>query len=422
MKRADMDHDSDAQDMKKMRGAWYESDGTISIDKDEMKSLLPSLPKVDLHVHLDGSLRISTIIELAQEYDIELPYNNEGELLVNVFKDQYTSLNDYLECFKVCGQVLKTAAALERVAYEIAHDCIKENIRYIEIRFAPQLHVSKDLCAKDAICAVDRGMARAQLEINNSINSHKALPPHFQYGIIVCALRGCENIESPYFDALKMVHADNPSADLDGLASLALIYTAIAARDSTKVVGIDLAGPEKEQRLDVHTKTFNLAHQAGFGITIHSGEETYSEHIKSTMQLFRPHRIGHGTHIFQSENIDGDSYDVTRLVSLGKTCLEVCLKSNLQTLPNLDIAQHPVGQMLKHKIPFVLCTDNRLVSHTTLTEELKLFIDNFDVDIDFLREMTKAGLQNGFLAVSGSEKEQYINEFMSCFDAVICTC
>ncbi len=112
------------------------------------REFIKRVPKTDLHLHLDGSLRLSTLIELAKAGDVELPSYTEDGLRSLVFKEQYKDLGEYLTCFAYTCGVLQSAENLERVAFELAEDCIEEGVRYIEVRFAPQLLVNKNLSIK----------------------------------------------------------------------------------------------------------------------------------------------------------------------------------------------------------------------------------------------------------------------------------
>src|SRR5688572_32250576 len=123
---------------------------------------IAELPKTDLHVHLDGSLRIPTLIELAREQRVELPSYTEAGLGETVYKERYTSLGDYLKGFRYTVGVMQTPEALERIAAELAEDNQAEGVRYLEVRFAPQLHVRPGLDAIEVLAAVDRGLRRAR--------------------------------------------------------------------------------------------------------------------------------------------------------------------------------------------------------------------------------------------------------------------
>jgi len=128
--------------------------------------LIRRLPKTDLHVHLDGSLRLSSLIEMARERRVSLPAETEEGLRESVFRPRYRDLAEYLEGFKYTVAVLQDAQALERAAFELAEDCQAEGVRYVEVRFAPQLHVQPGFELPDVVKAVDRGLRRAALAFN----------------------------------------------------------------------------------------------------------------------------------------------------------------------------------------------------------------------------------------------------------------
>ena len=131
------------------------------------EEFIKALPKTDLHLHLDGSLRIGTLIELAKEFEVELPSYTEEGLRELVFKDRYQNLGEYLTGFQYTVGVLQRELALERCAYELAVDNQQEGVRYIEVRFAPQLHVHQHMNAVTVLKAVNRGLDRAKKEFNS---------------------------------------------------------------------------------------------------------------------------------------------------------------------------------------------------------------------------------------------------------------
>jgi len=146
---------------------------------------IAAIPKTDLHVHLDGSLRLGSLIEMARERKVDLPSTTEDGLRELVFKDRYNDLGEYLHGFMYTCGVLTDAEALERAAFELAEDCIAENVRYLEVRFAPQLHQRHDFPAREVVAAVHRGLERAGAAHNQSpaVRSGENLP--FHSGIIV---------------------------------------------------------------------------------------------------------------------------------------------------------------------------------------------------------------------------------------------
>jgi adenosine deaminase len=165
-----------------------------------------AIPKTDLHVHLDGSLRLGTLIELARSQKISLPSKTPSGLRETVFKDRYANLEEYLHGFQYTCAVLRDAESLERVAYELAMDNFAEGVRYIEPRFAPQLCASDRLTLEGVLVAVDRGLARAKREINGEKAIRSGQEPAFDYAIIGCAMRKFGTGFSPYFEKFISTH------------------------------------------------------------------------------------------------------------------------------------------------------------------------------------------------------------------------
>ena len=161
------------------------------------ESTIKKLPKADLHVHLDGSLRLSTLIELAQEFKLNLPSYEEEGLRELVFKDQYKDLPDYLQGFQYTCAVMQDLQALERVAYEFAWDSYHDGVIYIEPRYSPELLKGDKLKSHEIIVAIDKGLKRAEQEINILIekenqslaDDNSAIHPNFVYSHIICAMR-----------------------------------------------------------------------------------------------------------------------------------------------------------------------------------------------------------------------------------------
>ena len=186
---------------------------------------LKRIPKADLHVHLDGSLRLSTLIELAKKEGVELPDYTEKGLRQKVFKDKYASLVEYLEYlkgFSYTGAVMQNAENIERIAYELGQDAIAEGVRYLEVRFAPQLHANDKLTAQEAVRAVVRGLQRAQKEHNSSAAVKKGDELEFYFGVIACAMRNFNQFMSPYYAGLMKALSQSSKSEIFGIASLEL--------------------------------------------------------------------------------------------------------------------------------------------------------------------------------------------------------
>ncbi len=190
-------------------------------------AFVAALPKTDLHVHLDGSLRLPTLIELAREGGVKLPSATEGGLRETVFKERYASLGEYLRGFQYTVAALQTAEALERAATELAEDNQAEGVRYLEVRFAPQLHVHPGLDAVQAIAAVDRGLRRARDAWNQRAAVAAAEEPPFEYGIICCAMRMFTGAFSQYYATLFAAHPYARAKELYSMASIELARAAV---------------------------------------------------------------------------------------------------------------------------------------------------------------------------------------------------
>jgi adenosine deaminase len=238
----------------------------------QLQSFLMRIPKADLHIHLDGSIRIGTLIELAQQHNVPLPSYDADELRDLVFPETYNSLEEYLRGFAYVTKALRSHDALERVAYECAMDAYNCGVRHLEVRFAPQMHaIPGELSIEQVICSVNRGMEQAVRdadeldalsgylrntgdrndsddgdERNLGLSSlqhldkqtiekiqqlrdkrgmhpyHPDAPPH-QYGIIACAMRFFLPDFSPYYEAFYEVHRGEDPHRVFGLASVALV-------------------------------------------------------------------------------------------------------------------------------------------------------------------------------------------------------
>ncbi|CAN0187926.1 unnamed protein product, partial [Phaeothamnion confervicola] len=349
--------------------------------------LIRALPKTDLHLHLDGSLREQTLIDLARERNVSLPSETVEGLNEVVFRAQYANLAEYLHGFQYTCAVLRDGEALERTAYELAWDNINEGVRYIEVRFAPQLHTHRGFSLRDVLLAVNRGLKRAQDEHRLSAAVAEKGEPLFHYGIIVCAMRFFTSAFSSWHAHLIDLFQDAPQEQVLGLASLELARTAVRIRDEEgiPIVGFDLAGREDGFPASDHQQAYDFAHRSFMQKTVHAGEAYGPESIFQALSDLHADRIGHGYHLYSPELCgpsikDPENY-VKRLAAYiadRRITIEVCITSNLQTMPHVKEAKdHAFGRMLKDKLSASLCTDNRLVSHTTVSREVEIAVEAF---------------------------------------------
>jgi len=389
--------------------------------------LLRALPKTDLHVHLDGSLRLGTLIELAQARGVALPSTTEAGLTELVFKERYASLVEYLAGFQYTCAVLQDIEALERVAYELAWDNIDEGVRYIEVRFAPQLHMGAGLTLEDVLTAVDRGLVRASTEHLAQVSASGE--PPFRYGIIVCALRMFTDGFSPWYAQLGGLLRAMPQKNQFTTASLELARGAVRCRDTLgiPVVGFDLAGQEEGYPARAHWEAFQYAHQHFLKKTVHAGEAYGPESIFQAITELHADRIGHGYHLFDGARIedpaiaDRDAYvqALAQYIADRRVTIEVCITSNLQTNPEIGSAEnHVFRKMLDAQLSATLCTDNRLVSHTTVTGEYDLAVKTFEMTPKEVRSCIIYGFKRSFFPGDYREKRAYVRQIIDHYDHV----
>jgi adenosine deaminase len=392
-------------------------------------AFVAELPKTDLHVHLDGSLRLPTLIELAREGGVKLPSATEGGLRETVFKERYASLGEYLRGFQYTVAALQTAEALERAAAELAEDNQAEGVRYLEVRFAPQLHVHPGLDAVQAIAAVDRGLRRARDAWNRRAAVLAAEEPPFEYGIICCAMRMFTGAFSQYYATLFAAHPYARAKELYSMASIELARAAVAARDGygLQVVGFDLAGEEAGYPAGDHKQAYDYAHRHFLKKTVHAGEAYGPESIFQAITDLHADRIGHGTYLLEpdairDEEIGDREHYVERLgnyIADRRITLEVCLTSNLQTNPQLRrLEEHAFSKLRAQRLSTTICTDNRLVSNTTVTNELLLACTHLGLDRHDLKSIIVYGFKRSFFPGSYLRKRQYVRQIIDYYDRV----
>jgi len=377
--------------------------------------LIAKLPKTDLHVHLDGSIRIPTLIELAREASIKLPSTTVEGLHDTVFKDHYQSLEEYLTGFGLTCAVMQNAEQLERVAYELAVDNQQEGVLYTEVRFAPQLHTHRGFDSIDVMRAVCAGLERAKAEFNRRPEVQAGEHPPFTFGIIACAMRYFNEHFSSFHRAFLQMHSYSPPERVYALASLELAQAAARARreEGLPVVGFDLAGPEEGFPPQNHWEAYEYAHRHFLQKTVHAGEAFGPESIFKAITELHADRIGHGTSLLNPKAIqdpaidDRERYveDLAQFIANRRVTLEVCLTSNQQTNPAYrDLRDHPFGSMMAHRLSVSLCTDNRTVSNTTVTNEYLKAVEHFGLSMKDLKNIVVYGFKRSFFPESYSAK------------------
>lgn len=392
-------------------------------------AFLRELPKTDLHVHLDGSLRVPTLIELAKEHHVELPSYSESGLRDLVFKNGYADLNEYLHGFKFTVAVLQDPEALERVSYELAWDNINEGVRYLEVRFAPMLHVNERQAIRVVLESVDRGLRRAKKEYNDTLVRSDDGSPPFEYGIITCAMRMFMPGFSPFYRKLCEAHPYMPHDRLYGLASLELAWAVVDIRATSDIpiVGFDLAGAEHGYPAEDHKEAYDYLHHHFMKKTVHAGEAYGPESIFQAITDLHADRIGHGYHLLDEDFItdpevsDRAAYirSLCQYISESRLTIEVCLSSNLDTDPSLSsLADHPFRKMKELKLSTTICTDNRLISQTDVTRELRLAVDHFGLTPRDLKSIIIYGFKRSFFPKDYRQKRIYVRRIIDYYKAI----
>lgn len=396
---------------------------------EDLIDLIGKIPKTDIHVHLDGSVRLETLIEIAQKEKIELPsYTIEG-LNELVFKDNYLNLEEYLKTFEYSNAVMQKPEYLERIAYEMVQDNQAEGVRYMEVRFAPQLHINKTMDMKSVIDNVNKGLERAQKEFNQSPEVRSGVEPPFYYGIITSALRSFGPY-SEYYANFINVHSYSDKRMLVGLCSFELAQGAVKIRDELglPIVAFDLAGAEKGNPAKDHWRAFKFAHENFMAKTVHAGEAYGPPSIFQAITELHADRIGHGFYLFDMTKIDDkriqnkEKYirELAQFIADRRVTIEVCLTSNLQTNPDLkSLKNHSFREMIEHELSTTICTDNRTVSKTTVTNEIMLALKNFAMTPKTLKHVIIYGFKRSFFPDNYARKRQYVRQCIDYYEQLV---
>jgi adenosine deaminase len=316
---------------------------------------IQKLPKTDLHVHLDGSLRLDTIIDLARKQNVALPTFDRADLFSRIYAGEVcNSLDDYLKAFDITLSVMQTEEALERIAYELAEDAWRENVRWIEVRYAPMLHTRNGLRLTQVVEAVLRGLRSAKREYG------------IRYGLILCGIRS-----------------------MSAESSMRMAELCVAFKNRG-VVGFDLAGSEVNNPAKLHRDAFQLVIDNNINCTAHAGEAFGPDSIAQAIHKCGAHRIGHGTRLVENG-------DLLNYVNDHRIPLEVCVSSNLQTKAAATWDTHPVDFFVDYGLRVTINTDNRLITDTTVSKELWLCHQRYGWTLETIKDVIIDGFKSAFM-------------------------
>ena len=322
-------------------------------------------PKVVLHDHLDGGLRASTIVELADETGYRsLPTTDPERLAAWMRRGaNRKDLTLYLETFAHTVGVMQTSDSIMRVARECAEDLAADGVVYAEVRFAPELHTERGLALDDAIEAVLEGFDQGSAGTGLTIRA-------------ICT-------------AMRHLHQ-----------SVEVAEAAVRWRDRG-VVAFDIAGPEDGYPPDDHLEAFQYCQRENFHVTIHAGEAYGPRSIWKALQFCGAERLGHGIRIVEDivTNADGDRTlgRLAHYIRDRRIPLEVCPTSNVNTGVVASVADHPIDTLVQLRFRVTVNTDNRLMSDVSMTSEMATLADAFGYDWARLRWLTVNAMKSSFL-------------------------
>lgn len=317
------------------------------------------LPKVELHCHLDGSIRPETLRKIAEPQGISLPEDPEQLKNLLVAPDDCQNLNDYLKRFDLVLSCLQTEDALKTAAIDIISQAAEENIRYIEVRFAPSFHTEKGLSLPKIITAVLAGLEYGQQQFGVKSNA------------LLCGMR----------------HED--LADIEKIVHLAEEFK------TAGVAGFDLAGNEIDFPPYTFEETLGLVNQLNIPLTLHAGECGCGKNVADAVHLGAK-RIGHGIAVKNTP-------EYFSLLKEQGVLIEMCPTSNFQTKTVTKLADYPFKTFLDAGIKVCINTDNRTVSDTTLTDEYMKLHEWYDLTYTDMEQLNHNAVNGAFL--SDREKE-----------------
>jgi adenosine deaminase len=317
------------------------------------RELIQRLPKAELHVHLDGCLRPRTMVDLAQSLGVTLPSDDPDRLADAVFVRHAQSLEEYLDRYRFTVAVMQSASAMRRIAYEFVQDVAADNVRYVEVRYCPALHVPA-LSLTEAIEAPLAGFQQGETETGTVVR------------VIICGLR-----------------------TLPPRVSADLARAAVEYRDDG-VVAFDLAGSERGHPAVDHVAAFEHARGHGLNCTCHAGEGDGPESIRQALHICGAQRIGHGTRLHEDPDLEAE------VIERGIP-LEVCLTSNVHTHTVADVAEHPARRYLDRGGIVTLNCDSHLMDRTTLSNEYWLAHRELGLTRDELERVILDTFRSAFL-------------------------
>ena len=341
----------------------------MSLDKTPTSDQIKRAPKALLHDHLDGGLRPETIIEIAQQIGYKKLPTNDPKKLADWFEESCNShsLVRYLETFSHTIAVMQSKEAIIRVSRECAIDLARDGVVYAEVRGAPELFTEQGLTLDQVVEATLEGYKQGMAEAASEGNK-------IRVESLLCGMR-----------------QNNRSQEA---------AAAVVKYREKGVVGFDIAGPEDGFPPTNQLETFEYLRKENAHFTIHAGEAYGLPSIWEAIQICGAERLGHGVRIIDDIDFSGDKPKLGPLASYvrdRRIPLELCPTSNLQTGAAKTYSDHPIGMLAKLRFRVTLNTDNRLMSRTSMSNEMTQCVKSFGWKFADLQRVTVNALKSSFI-------------------------
>jgi len=341
----------------------------VSLDKTPTSDQIKRVPKALLHDHLDGGLRPETIIEIAQQIGYKKLPTDDPKQLGDWFEESCNShsLVRYLETFSHTIAVMQSKEAIIRVSRECAIDLARDGVVYAEVRGAPELFTEQGLTLDQVVEATLEGYKQGMAEAAREGNK-------IRVESLLCGMR--QNDRSQEAAA------------------------AVVKYRNKGVVGFDIAGPEDGFPPTNQLETFEYLRKENAHFTIHAGEAYGLPSIWEAIQICGAERLGHGVRIIDDIDFSGDKPKLGPLASYvrdRRIPLELCPTSNLQTGAAKTYSDHPIGMLAKLRFRVTLNTDNRLMSSTSMSNEMSECVKSFGWKFADLQRVTVNALKSSFI-------------------------
>jgi adenosine deaminase len=325
---------------------------------------MAGLPKIELHRHLEGSLRLSTLCELARQFPLDLPAETEQlRPLVQITNDEPSSSN-FLSKFTILRRFYQSPEVIKRLTYEVIEDAANDNVHYFELRFTPMA------------LAKTRGYSLHEVT----------------HWVLLAVEEARQAFPQMQVELIASVNRHEP-------VEVAETVTQIAVEHKADIVGLDLAGDEANVPIpaEAFARLFDEAHRAGLGITVHGGEWTGAATVRYAIERLRAERIGHGVRIVEDP-------DVVALARERGTVFEVCVTSNLQSGVIRRMADHPLRAMIAHGLKATLNTDDPAISAITLTDEYETAANEIGLSPGQIKAAIQTAARSAFLPPAEKQK------------------